>query len=187
MSELEKKTIESLYKHFFRGDKEAVAELAKEHRNGLILFINGYVRDMSVAEDLASDTFAELLVKRPKVKDASRFKTYLFSMAKNAALSFLRKHKRVRINENENTKPFLDDPEHVLIREELRRTVLRAIGELTEDYRNVLILRFYEELSVDDISKVMKKSKKQVYNLLQRAKETLKNILTKEGVAYEID
>ena len=187
MSESENKTTELLYKRFFRGEKEAVAELANEHRNGLILFINGYVRDLDAAEDLASDTFASLLVKRPKVKDAARFKTYLFSMAKNEALSFLRKNKRAKISEGEKIKPFLDDPEHVLIREEQRRMVFCAIRQLTEDYRNVLFLRFYEELSVGDISKVMKKSKKQVYNLLQRAKETLKNILTKEGVAYEID
>ncbi|MBO5240938.1 MAG: sigma-70 family RNA polymerase sigma factor [Clostridia bacterium] len=189
MSKRENKTTELLYKRFFRGETEAVAELASEHRNGLILFINGYVRDTSVAEDLASDTFASLLVKRPKIKDASRFKTYLFSMAKNAALSFLRKNKRAKINEKENTdtKEFLDDPEHVLILQEERETVFRAIGQLAEDYRNVLILRFYEELSVEEISIVMKKSKKQVYNLLQRAKETLKNILREEGVAYETD
>ena len=187
MSERKNKTTELLYKRFFRGEKEAIAELASEHRNGLVLFINGYVRDLDTAEDIASDTFANLLVKRPKIKDESRFKTYLFSMAKNAALSFLRKNKRAKISEREKTKPFLDDPEHLLIREEQRKAVLCAIGQLTEDYRNVLFLRFYEELSVDGISKVMKKSRKQVYNLLQRAKETLKNILTEEGVAYEID
>ena len=187
MSERKNKTTELLYKRFFRGEKEAIAELASEHRNGLVLFINGYVRDLDTAEDIASDTFANLLVKRPKIKDESRFKTYLFSMAKNAALSFLRKNKRAKISEREKQNPFLDDPEHLLIREEQRKAVLCAIGQLTEDYRNVLFLRFYEELSVDGISKVMKKSRKQVYNLLQRAKETLKNILTEEGVAYEID
>lgn len=183
----ENKTTESLYKRFFRGEKEAVAELAAEHRNGLILFINGYVRDMGTAEDLASDTFASLLVKRPKIKDASRFKTYLFSMAKNAALSWLRKNKSAKTGEKEQAKPFLDDPEHILIREEKRRTIFRSIGQLAEDYRNVLYLRFYEELSVDAIATVMKKSKKQVYNLLQRAKTTLKNILTEEGIVYETD
>ena len=187
MSERKNKTTELVYKRFFRGEKEAVAELANEHRNGLILFINGYVRDLDVAEDLASDTFANLLVKRPNVKDASRFKTYLFAMAKNAALSFLRKNKRAKTGEREKPKPFLDDPEHVLIREEQRKAVLCAIGKLAEDYRNVLFLRFYEELSVEAIAKVMKKSKKQVYNLLQRAKEALKNILTEEGIAYETD
>ena len=187
MSERENKTTELLYKRFFRGEQDAVAELAYVHRNGLILFINGYVRDMDVAEDLASDTFANLLVKRPKIKDTARFKTYLFAMAKNAALSFLRKNKRAKISGEEKLKPFLDDPEHLLIREEKRKAVLCAIGKLGEDYRNVLFLRFYEELSVDEISKVMKKSRKQVYNLLQRAKETLKNILTEEGIAYETD
>ena len=187
MSERQNKTTQSLYKRFFRGERNAVAELANEYRNGLILFINGYVRDFDTAEDLASDTFANLLVKRPKIKDASRFKTYLFAMAKNAALSFLRKNKRDKTNEKEKEKPFLDDPEHILIREEQRKAVFCALESLTEDYRNVLFLRFYEDLSVDDISKVMKKGKKQVYNLLQRAKETLKNILEKEGIAYEID
>ncbi|MBQ8308524.1 MAG: RNA polymerase sigma factor [Clostridia bacterium] len=187
MAERDKKTTESLYHRFFRGDREAVAELVNEHRVGLILFINGYVRRTDVAEDLASDAFAALLVKRPKIKDAARFKTYLFSIAKNGALTWLRKNKRLTELDENAIAPAVDDPELELIREEEKRVVFRAIEKLTEEYRSVLILRYYEELSAEHIAKIMKKNKKQVYNLLQRAKSAMKNILEEEGLVYETD
>ncbi len=178
-------TIETLYKRFFQGEKEAVAELAQKYRQGLILFINGYVRDADEAEDLASDTFAALLVKRPKIKDTSKFKTYLFSMAKHLALSRLRKRKKERNIERDASH--LADPELLLIEDERRKALAAAIATLPTEYRETLLLRYFEELTAEEIAKVLKKNKKQVYNLLQRAKTALKHILTEEGIAYETD
>ena len=64
----EKENIKLLYQRFFRGEKEAIVELVTEYRMGLIAFINGYVKDVMIAEDLAGDVFAELLVKKTKTK-----------------------------------------------------------------------------------------------------------------------
>ena len=185
MAERESSTTVSIYARFFRGEREAVAELAALHRTGLVLFINGYVRNLDVAEDLASDAFATLLIKRPKMKNETHFKTYLFSMGKNAALSYLRKNKRVPLERESISEG--ETPESALVREERRRAVVAAIGKMKGEYRDVLLLRFYEELSVDDIAKILRKNKKQVYNLLQRAKSTLKEILKKENIVYEAD
>ena len=183
----QKEKIKSLYERFVRGEQEAVVELVAEYRMGLIAFIRGYVKDISIAEELASDVFAELLVKAPKLKDGAAFKTYLFSMAKNRALTYLRKNKRlVSLSGEEKTSKW-DDPEWVLLWNDAQRGVLGAIEGLHNDYRDVLFLRYYEDLALEEIAKVMKKNKKQVYNLLERAKKALKKVLKEEGYSYEDD
>ena len=178
--------IETLYKRFFQGEKEAVAELAQKYRQGLVLFVNGYVHSLDEAEDLASDAFAVLLVKRPKIRDTSKFKTYLFSVAKHLALSRLRKRKKERKLERD-APTSSDDPERLLIEDERRKALVAAIAKLPIEYRETLLLRYFEELTTEEIAKVLHKNKKQVYNLLQRAKTALKTILTEEGIAYETD
>lgn len=179
------KKMQALYRRFFRGEKTAIIELVQLYREGLILFINGYVRNTDVAEDLASDTFARLLIKKPKIRSDLHFKTYLFSMGKNAALSYLRKRKRLVDLDLE--KISYDDFESAWLIGEERKTVFRALQSLGEDYASVLFLRYYEELTVESIAQVMKKNKKQIYNLLQRAKEALRERLKKEGLEYEAD
>ena len=59
------------------------------------------------------------------------------------------------------------------------------IGKLLPDYRQVLWLSYFEELSNTDIARIMSKSNRQVENLLYRAKQALKNELEKEGSEYE--
>lgn len=183
----EKENIKLLYQRFFRGEKEAIVELVTEYRMGLIAFINGYVKDVMIAEDLAGDVFAELLVKKPKLKKETAFKTYLFSMARNAAISYLRKNKRLLALSGEEKTSELDDPEWLATRNEKRRMVLHAMKALKREYGDVLFLRYYEELPIEAVGKIMKKNKRQVYNLLARAKTALKEILEKEGIYYEDD
>lgn len=181
------KQVETVYSRFFRGETQAIAEIAQTYRLGLTLFINGYVRDMETAEDLASETFATLLIKRPKIKNQSSFKTYLYSMGKNAALGWLRKNKKRVDLESVLVVNTTNNPEITLIEEEQRKMIYSALLQIKEEYRSVLFLRYYEDLKIEEIVFIIKKNKKQVYNLLQRAKSALKEILEKEGVVNEID
>ena len=179
--------MKTLYKRFLRGERAAIAEFAEAYRAGLVLFINGFVRDYTVAEDLAGEAFATLIIKKPKLKNEEYLKTYLFTTAKNTALSWLRKHKRELPLVEEIAVAVDSDIEEKLLLSEERKIILRAVDGLVEAYRTVLILRYWDELTPTQIARVLKKSKKQVYNLLQRAKEALKNALQKEGFVYEID
>ena len=60
-----------------------------------------------------------------------------------------------------------------------------ALYKLKEDYRQVLYLSYFEDFKNEEISKIMKISKRKVENLLYRAKSSLKAILEKEGFTYE--
>ena len=67
-----------------------------------------------------------------------------------------------------------------------RNALLRtALNKIKPEYRETLILRYYDGLSPEQISAVTKKSIKRVYNLLARGKTALKNALRKDGIRYE--
>ena len=65
--------------------------------------------------------------------------------------------------------------------DERKRAVNAALAQLSEEMRLAVHLVYFEELTPDEAAKVLKKNRKQVYNLLYRAKNTLRTILGKEG------
>lgn len=178
---------QELYYGFFLGDKDAVLSVVSRYRDAIILFVNGYVKNFAAAEDIAGDTFVKLILSKPKIKNEAYFKTYLFAIAKNTAIDYLKKNKReLRAAETMAlTAKAAEGAEDALLRTEKNEAVLRSILKLNEDYRSVLILHYYEDMTADEICKVMKRNKKQVYNLLHRAKEALKPLLAVEGIDNE--
>ena len=71
--------------------------------------------------------------------------------------------------------------EDVMLEDERKRILHQAIEQLPSPMQEVIHLIYFEELSYDEAAKVMKKSKKQIDNLLYRSKEKLRTILGKEG------
>ena len=78
-----------------------------------------------------------------------------------------------------------EELEERLIRSERREAVRRALGRLSGEYRQVLILSYFEGFGNEETAKVMKKTRRQVENLLYRAKQSLKAELLKEGISDE--
>ena len=162
-------TDEQLYESFLhKGNEEALLMLIKRHRGSLVLFINGFVNNMTVA---AGPTF---------FSDKSSFKTWLFSIGKNLSLMHLRK--TIHTEDIEDVSVACDQsPELDILKSEKNRMLNEGLSKLNEDYRRVLILLYFEDMTHEQVSKVMKKSKKQVYNLVERAKKALKEELIKMG------
>jgi len=177
----------STYKDFYRQKEDAVLELVTKHRYPLIYFIIGYVKNYTVAEDIAGEAFVKLMIHKHKIKNCSLFKTYLFAIAKNLSLDYLRKNKREKeyISQNSLSEEENLNPEDVLCQNEKQREIIKCIEKLKDDYRSVLYLHYFEKLDISNISKIMKKNKKQIYNLLLRSKKALEPLLQEEGINYE--
>ena len=84
------------YRRFIDGDQEAFGEIVDLYRENLIFFIHRYVNDLDTAEDLAEDAFVELIVHPERFEGKSSLKTFLFAIARNKAVDWLRKHKRMK-------------------------------------------------------------------------------------------
>ncbi len=171
---------EELYERFRQGDKGAFEELVMQYRQGLTLFIHRYVNDMDTAEDIAEDVFVKLLVKKPPYKGNASFKTWLFTVGKNLSLDLLRKHRRVAPTEEEmQTAPTA--VEDSFFESERKRTLYRALNALPKEERLLMQLIYIEDLSYDHAEKILGVSKKKLYAMSRKAKETLREELIKEG------
>ena len=174
---------ESSYRRFLNGDERAFSEIIELHKDNLIFFINRYVRNIAVAEELAEDVFAELLIHKKRYNFKTSLKTYIFTIGRNKAVSYVRKCVRhpeyaYEYIENESDRRSLEDE---FIQKERERELHKALDKLNEDYRTVLHLIYFEEMSYANAAKVMKKNTKQIENLVYRARNTLKKELEKEA------
>ena len=172
----------SSYRRFLDGDDGAFDEILKEYRNGLIFFINRYVRNADVAEDIAIDVFVQLLVHRHRYNFKTSLKTYLYMMGRSRALDYLRRKKHFRMVELSEAEVAEDESlERTLIDNERKRLVNEAIWKLPDEMRVAIHLVYFENLTYEEAAKVMKKNRKQVDNLLYRAKGMLREIIGEEG------
>lgn len=174
---------ESSYRRYLQGDEDAFAEIVKEYFDHLVFFINRYVEDYGAAEDIAMDVFAWLIVHKNRYNFSVSLKTYLFMLGRSRALDYLKHRKKLQTVELSQAWQLADpkpDPEAQLLLDDRSKAVHRAIGALNEEMRLAVHLTYFEELSADEVAKVLKKNRKQVYNLLYRAKNTLRAVLEEE-------
>ena len=176
------------YLRFINGDNDGMVEIIKEYKDGLTLYLNSFTKNLLTAEDLMEDTFVKLVVKKPAFSVGYSFKTWLYTVGRNTALDYLRKrNKAYELNFDELSK-IADEQtsiENEYLKSEQKITVHRAMENLNADYRQVLYLSFFEGFDNRQISKIMKKSTRQIENLLYRSKQALKKELEKEGFVYE--
>lgn len=173
----------SSYRRFLEGDEQGLNEIVEMYGNNLMFFINGYVKNISLAEDLMEDTFLELIIHKHSFRGESSFKTYLFKIGRNKALNALKKNKVLVSLETE-----VEDTaklEDLMIRNDQNRHIRKAMKQINETYAQVIHLLYFEEMSYEEIGKVLKKNNKQIKNLAYRARNSLKEVLEKEGFSYE--
>lgn len=177
----------SSYHRFLNGDRGALEELVEEYSDDLVRFSYLFVRNAAAAEDIMEETFASLIAKRKLFFPRASFKAYLYKIAKNKCIDYLRSRERriVPLDDAERVL-YAEDEEKNLLRKERAKAVYCALNRLPEPYREVLYLAYFEDFSLQELCTATKRSKKQVYNLLARAKKSLKEILKKEGFEYEV-
>ena len=173
---------------FLDGDDDGIACLIKDFKDGLLFYLYGICGNITTAEELMEDTFVKLAVKRPRFKGDSSFKTWLYTIGRNVAIDYLRREDRMKTVSPDECAELTDDGEGLLasyIKEERRIIVHRTMGKLCADYRQVLWLVYFEDMTNAEAAVVMKKNSRQIENLLYRAKRSLKSELEKEGFVYE--
>ena len=173
----------SAYRRFMNGDEGGFDEILHTYHDHLIYFIYQYVKNFEDAEDLAAETFMELVVHKRRFDFRSSFKTYLFAIARHKAIDHIRREKRCPHTSlddlSRETADLLCVEKAVITTDTLAR--VKAICEtLAPDYATYLHLCFFEELDNEEIAQIMKKTKKQIANISYRAKAALKEALGKE-------
>ncbi len=178
----------SSYRRFLAGDDQGIADIVGEYKDGLILYLNGYVNNIYIAEELTEDTFFRLITKKPRFSGKSTFKSWLYAIGRNVAVDRIRHNSKLVITPMEDVEGYISDGkklEETYIREERKRFVHKALSKLNADYRSIIWLVYFEDFSNAEAATVLRKNERQIRNLLYRAKQSLKLILEKEGFVYE--
>ena len=179
---------EENYRRFLQGDKAAFSEVINQYNENLIFFIRRFVFDLNLAEDIAEDCFVALIVHPHRYNFKISLKTYLFTIARNKAVDYIRHHqviKEISLEETaEKSMEYISFEEEVL-REEKNRELHQALDMLREEFKTVLHLIYFEQMSYEEAGRVMKKSRRQIENLAYRARKELRAVLLEKGWNYE--
>ncbi len=178
---------ETYYRAYLDGDNSAFDSIIDIYRDPLIFFVNRTVNNLHTAEDIAADALAELIIHKRRFKFKCSLKTYLFTIAHNKAVDFIRKQARYGFVQTEEalSAEYTEYVESTVIKNQQNAILNEALNALNEEYKTALHLVYFEELSYDECAAVLKKSKKQTEGILYRARKALKSELENRGFSYE--
>ncbi|MCQ2435567.1 MAG: RNA polymerase sigma factor [Clostridia bacterium] len=176
---------ESGYRRYLDGDQSGFDDVMNAYHDNLIYFVDDLVHNLTVAEDIAADSFAELIIHPKRFKADSSLKTYLFSVARHKALDYIRAeahHGGVGYDETLDDEADTTSLENSVIHDERSRRLHAALTQINKEYATVLYLMYFEGMDVREVAMVIKKNSRQVTNLIYRAKAALKVVLEREGL-----
>ena len=173
------------YKKWRDGEREALEETVVAYNKRLIFYIGSILGDYAAAEDIASETFLRLLIKKPSLDTEEQLCSWLYKTARNLASDRIRHGRFEEIPEEMPESADERELVDALIVDERKRLLHETIRELKSEYKDVLILLYFSEMSYAEVSKVLKKNETQVKNLAFRARQSLKEKLERKGFTYE--
>ncbi len=168
-----------LVKQAQSGDEAAFRQLIENYTPRIFTLVSGMVSDRSEAEDVLQEVFFKVYRKIDGFAWKSAFYTWVYRIALNTASDHLKKRRNRSTTSLEDLAGF-DAPDArpapgtELSGSELRDTLAKSISELPAKYRDILVLREYEELAYEEIAEVLGCSKGTVESRLFRARARLK-------------
>lgn len=168
MQEYIKLADDELVKLFARGDNKAFDTLLKRHQTRVFSYIYSIVKNRDVADDLFQETFVKAIttIKQQRYSESGKFSAWISRIAHNLIIDYYRQEKSenlVSADDGEvdvlNRKDLADiNIEDVLVSEQIHADVRRIIEALPENQREVLLMRYYRDMSFKEIAEATKVS-----------------------------
>ena len=184
------KTDEQLMKDFQNEDISSYNHLVYRYKDRLFNYIYQFVHDVDLAEDLLQDTFIKLYTHKHSYKEIAKFSTWIYTVAGNFAKTQLRKTKRRKTYANselvfEESEFIIKDessvPHTELLKQNFKKELQACLKILPLNFRTIIILRDIQELSYDEISKIIKLPLGTVKSRINRARLKLYECLKNKG------
>ena len=153
---------------------EAIERLFKKYYNEAKLYVAALCHDEALAEDIVSESFYKAFTRIDEEKES--FKFWLLKVCRNAYFDYLKKNRRLSAVHDNMAADTADLAEKVIEDEEYR-ALYRAIALLKDNYREVILLYYFDELSVSEIAGITEQSVQNVKVLMYRARMKLREIL----------
>lgn len=172
-----------------KGSRKAYSDLMAIYREPLYLLLLRMTRNTTTASDLTIETFSKAFLQLNRYSPTGTFGSWLFSIGANTYIDYLRKRKLETVSINSITRTsdneFIEyqipssqpNPEEMMIRMQRDAALKEIVEQLKEPYRQIIELRYYEDLSYEDIAERMKIPIGTVKVRLNRAKALLSSIM----------
>lgn len=129
-----------------------------------------YVKNADDALDIVQESIYKAISSIESLKNPKYIKTWFYRIVVNTSLDFLRKHKRVDVVEQEILERYIpgdeDDYENIDLH--------RALDELSPNYRTIIVLRYFEDLKIEEVADVLNENVNTVKTRLYRALKMLR-------------
>jgi RNA polymerase sigma-70 factor (ECF subfamily) len=178
-----------LIRRILRGELDAFTILVKRYESSIVNYVYWIVLNRQDALEISQEVFLKVYLSLDKYKSEFKFSTWLFAIAKNAAIDFLRKSHPVTIGIDEEPEsgerlehlqvPDIKElsPEEKVLKSELSKQIDAAMQCLPLPYRQVLVLRHLNDLAYEEVAEILNLPLGTIKNRLFRARELLRERL----------
>jgi len=169
------------------GDMRAFEQLVEKYKQPIVSLMFRMLHDLSEAEDLAQTVFVRVYQSASRYEVSAKFSTWIFTIARHVCLNEIRRRSRHPAESIESSLPDTDEPatrqfeDHktftppeAFLQNELEAKIQEALDELPEKQRLAVLLCRQDDLSYEEIARVLGLSLSATKSLIHRARETLK-------------
>ncbi len=176
---IESKTIPDLVARAQRGSTDAAGQLYERHHASIFRYLAYRTGDTSAAEDLTADVFLKMVQALPGYRiTAATFRGWLFQIARNLAIDHFRRKRNRPENPLHEAVPAREEhPEDAAERRLSGERLQQAVAQLSDEQRDVVLLRFVEGMAISEVAATLHKSEDAVKGLQRRGLMALREIL----------
>jgi RNA polymerase sigma-70 factor, ECF subfamily len=169
------------------GDKEAFSLIYEAYFSPIYRYVHFRVQERSVAEDITQTVFLKVFEKLPVYRNRQHPPlAYLFTIARNKVIDYWRKNKPIESLDNENDLTKIPDAsasaEETVSQSFTGKEISKALEKISPEQREVIILKFFNELSYEEIANILKKKEEAVRQLASRGLRSLREYFNQKKI-----
>ena len=174
---------EILLKRISRGDENAFEELYEKYSQPIFNFILRIIKDIHKSEEICQEVFLRVFTHAGKFKPTAKVSTWMYQIARNLSLNELRNKARHKEESLDEKAEFVSstETENILKEKNLQERISVAVSNLSEEHHTVFTLKHEQDLSYEEIAKIMNcllgTVKSRMYFAIRSLREQLKDLL----------
>ena len=183
---------EDLMLAFVEGEEKAFEELYIRYYQKVLNFLCRLLKDINLCEDLSNETFIRIMKYKNSYKKGKIFKNWLFSIAMNVYRDVMKSRYHNEFSSEDDNLEYYhnlhftdNNVEDMVIQKEKIYAIKEAIETLPEHLKIIVVLRYDQELSFNDIKEILKKPERTIKWRLNKALKMLREELKKRGITFE--
>jgi RNA polymerase sigma-70 factor, ECF subfamily len=150
--------------------EQALIQLITENKENFYRLAFSYVKNKEDALDVVQDSIQKAFLTMDNLKEQEKLKSWFYRIVVNKSLDFLRKHRRVNVMDDETLEFFCNGNHDVYQDIDLER----CLDALPEKFRTVIVLRYFEDLKIEEMAEILKENQNTIKTRIYRALSVLR-------------